>query len=122
MANDNNFNFNFSKKDEPVNPTESKELTEASQSEAPINDAELTDNTSDDLENDTEADAGAVKKAVVTYVGNGIWRDAKGCSWARNDKPNTNIKATRSYDEADYEAREDLKFMVKYGEMRVSLV
>lgn len=123
--NDKKINFDFGKKTEEVvvNPAESEKLDDAKQTETPADSAELTDNASSDAEDTREiAKATGNKKAVVTYVGNGVWRDAKGNSWARVDRPGTDILATRSYAEAEYNEREDLKFMVKYGEMKITLV
>lgn len=109
----NNIKFDFGNK---ANSDELKELTEANVAETQADMPELTDNASNELENHNEANSKATenKKAVLTFIGNGEWKDSKGEAWTRG--------TTRSYLESEYEGREDLKFMVRYGEMKVSLV
>lgn len=131
------FDFGTSTQETPVNSAESKELNDGEATEAHTDGAELTDNTSDNSEDKAEASNEATKgeeagseatngeeagKAVVSYIGNGVWRDAKGKCWSRNERKGVDILSTRSYDKGEYEERDDLKFMVKYGEMKLSLV
>lgn len=121
------FDFGASTQEVPVNSAESKELNDGETIEAQTNGAELTDNTSDNSEDKAEASNEEAKdeeagKAVVSYIGNGVWRDAKGKCWSRNERKDVDILSTRSYDKGEYEERDDLKFMVKYGEMKLSLV
>lgn len=98
--------FNFDK---------SKELKTAKPAETPVDAKELIDNTSEGLENSHEIDkADEPTKAVVTYIGRGIWKDSKGVDWA-HDK-------VHSFEIEEFEAREDLRFMIGYGAMKVSLV
>lgn len=109
--------------EEKVESAELTESTDATEAEAPTSDTELTDNASDGKENHNEADAQTDgDKAVVTYVGNGVWRDSEGKGWARTENRGAGILATRSYSKAEYDKREDLNFMVKYGEMKLTLV
>ena len=117
----NNIKFDFGNK---ADSNELKELTEANVAETQADMPELTDNTSNELENHNEVDSKATenKKAVLTFIGNGEWKDSKGEMWSRNERPSAEVLATRSYLESEYEGREDLKFMVRYGEMKVSLV
>lgn len=104
--------FNFNK---PSDSVESKELKTANPIETPTEVTELTDNTSDGLGNNHEIDkADEPTKAVVIYVGCSKWKDSKGKDWSNGE--------TESFDIKEYEEREDLKFMVRYGEMKVSLV
>ena len=110
--------FDFNKK--TTNSTESKKSTNNKQTKAQASTTELTNNTSENSTNIKETTKG--KKAVVMYVGNGTWRDSKGEHWSRTEKPNVRILSTRSYDMSEYDNRDDLKFMVKYGEMKLSLV
>ena len=124
---DNGIKFDFDKnkdaEEKNLESTETKESTDATEAEAPTNDAELTDNALDGEENDTETDAQTDgDKAVVTYIGNGVWRDSEGKGWARTENRGAGILATRSYSKAEYDKREDLNFMVRYGEMKLTLV
>lgn len=123
--NEKNIKFDFGTKaqEETVESVESKELSDVEAVETPADLAELTDSTSETAENNAETTEEAdAEKAVVSYIGNGVWRDAKGKHWSRNERKDANILSTRSYNKSEYDEREDLKFMVKYGEMKVSLV
>ena len=110
------------------NSTKSKELKTAEQAEVKTESTELIDNTSEKAEaiSETEPNAHAEKseaggKAVVTYIGKGIWRDANKELWASNNKSDT-IVSERQYTIDEYERREDIKFMVGYGAMKVTYV
>lgn len=121
------FNFNQNKKEEvkeaTVNPSEIKESTDIENTEAPADAPELIDNASDNAENASKIDkAPNGEKVVLTYLGGGVYRDSKGECWSRTDNEHANILSTRAYAVDEYEAREDLKFMVQYGEMKKSLV
>ena len=123
MSKETKFNFGAKAQEATVESAELKELTEAKVEETPADVSELIDNTSETAEDNKETDKEATsEKAVVSYIGNGVWRDAKGKCWSKVDRANADILSTRSYGKAEYEKREDLKFMVKYGEMKVSLV
>ena len=113
----------------------SNELNGTEQAETGQASVELTDNTSETAEDTekTEAEAteekteeaatsAASKKVLVEYCGNGVWKDAKGKCWSRIEKPAVDILASRSFEQNDYDRRDDLKFMVKYGEMKIRLV
>lgn len=112
--------FNFD------NSTKSTKSNSKSKTETRKNTVELTDNVSENLENtqkteDVKPAYVGSRKAILVYIGNGVWKDSIGDHWSRTDKPNARILSTRSYDEEEYNKRDDLKFMVKYGEMRMSL-
>ena len=66
----------------------------------------------------------AINKAkyVVEYIAGGIWKDAKGEYWANKNIVGTNIANTRAYIEAEYDSRDDLRFMVQYGSMKATKV
>lgn len=53
-------------------------------------------------------------KHVVTYIGNSEFIDATGHKWHNNDE--------HTYDDNEYTNRKDLHFMVKYGEMKHTVV
>ena len=57
---------------------------------------------------------------VVDYIGNGVWIDSENQKWANKDVPGTNIKCQRKYSVDEYDKRDDIKFMVSYGEMRLT--
>lgn len=51
-----------------------------------------------------------VKKHVITYIGSSEYKDSTGHKWHKGNE--------KTYDEAEYVKRNDLHFMVKYGEMK----
>lgn len=71
--------------------------------------------------NETKTNTKSGKKAVVTYVGGGIWQDSDGKYWSREPKGAT-IKNERQYTEEEYNNHKDIQFMVEYGEMKVTFV
>lgn len=107
----------------------SNELNETEQAETGQASAELTDNTSETVEDtsetkgetphEEESKAGTV--VVVTYVGGGIWKDEAGKFWSAKNMTN-NILSERQYSKEEYNKREDIKFMVGYGAMKISVV
>ena len=117
-------------KKDMVNSTEIKKSNDVNHIEAGKQSAELIDNTSEGTEdiNKTEEkkqtkaeDKEATGKVVVTYVGGGVWKDSKGELWASHDKASS-IKSERQYTASEYEERNDIKFMVQYGSMKVTHV
>ena len=109
------------------NSAEINELKANEQAEANGEPAELIDNalkaTEDTNEIDKEAEDGKGEepkpsgKIVVRYIGGGIWKDSKGDLWASENK-SVNILSERQYDADEFENREDIKFMLKYGAMK----
>ena len=107
----------------------SNELNEIEQAETGQASAELTDNASETVEDtsetkgetphEEESKAGTV--VVVTYVGGGIWKDEAGKLWSAKNMTN-NILSERQYSKEEYDKREDIKFMVGYGAMKISIV
>lgn len=107
----------------------SNELNETEQAETGQTSAELTDNTSETAEDtretkgetphEEESKTGTV--VVVTYVGGGIWKDEAGKLWSAKNMTN-NILSERQYSKEEYDKREDIKFMVGYGAMKISIV
>lgn len=59
---------------------------------------------------------------VVDYIGNGVWIDSENQKWANKDISGTNIKCQRKYSADEYDKRDDIKFMVSYGEMKLTTV
>lgn len=107
----------------------SNELNGNEQAETGQASAELTDNTSETAEDtsetkvetphEEESKAGTV--VVVIYVGGGIWKDEAGKLWSAKNMTN-NILSERQYSKEEYDKREDIKFMVGYGAMKISVV
>lgn len=107
----------------------SNELNETEQAETGQASAELTDNTSETAEDTRETkeetpheeESKASTVVVVTYVGSGIWKDEAGKLWSTKNVTN-NILSERQYSKEEYDKREDIKFMVGYGAMKISVV
>lgn len=91
----------------------------------PINAGQASDksigNQSETEKDTNELTAPTDKTAVVRYVGASIWKDEKGNFWSKEDQGES-ILAERQMPTDEYEKRDDLKFMVGYGEMKVSFV
>ena len=121
-------NMNKVKKD-TGNSVEIEKSEAIKQAEINKESVELTDNTSEQTKDIKETDKqtkepktkDTTTKVVVKYVGGGIWRDSKGNLWASEDK-SANILSERQFTMAEYEEREDIKFMVKYGSMKETYV
>lgn len=109
------------------NSTESEELKQVAQAETPTELVKSIDNATESQKNidETEAKTETSKTeetmAVISYIGNGVWKDSNGALWANTDKT-PNIVRERKYGIDEYNEREDLKFMVGYGAMRVTFV
>lgn len=104
---------------------ESDELKDVKGAETPNESSELIDNISEKSENASETaeeqkqeePADNQGKVVVLYVGGGVWKDSCGKLWANTNRTD-NILCERHYSREEYETRDDIKFMVEYGEMR----
>lgn len=103
------------------NSTELKESEHIEQAETPIKPVELMNNATEGHEDNDEIDKEEPTKAVVRYVGSGIWKDSNKELWSNEHKTST-IMAERTYSIDEYEGREDIKFMVGYGAMQVTFV
>jgi hypothetical protein len=114
-------------KKDTVNSAEIKKSEAVAQAEPNNKSAKLIDNAPEKAEDINKTDKQATKekgnkgKVVVIYIGNGIWKDSEGELWAP-DKKTANIINERQYTADEYEVREDLKFMVKYGSMKATHV
>lgn len=119
----------MSKLKKPVdNSTKLEEFEHTKQTETPTEPVKLVDNTTeepkdiDEITQKTEEKAEDEKTiAVVCYIGSGSWKDSNGEMWANTNK-SKNILSERKYTIDEYEGREDLKFMVGYGSMKVIFV
>lgn len=105
------------------NLTESEELKADEQPKAQAESVELINNATEGQKDINETDTATEQKAetgvaVVCYIGSGVWKDSKKCLWA-NENKTKNILSERKYPIDEYEERDDLKFMVKYGAMKV---
>lgn len=106
---------------------QNKPSSDVKKVDTPIKSDELINNTEENKEDTNEiaqekADTqNATEMVVVTYVGNSIYKDEHKELWANVDK-SENILSTRQYTAEEYNKREDLKFMVGYGEMKATNV
>ena len=109
------------------NASQVEELKKAEQTEAPAELSESTDNASEEAKNtsetkeQTKSNKAKAGKVVVTYIGSGIWKDSANKLWASTNKTG-NILCERQYTAEEYDAREDIKFMVSYGSMKATHV
>ena len=116
-------------KKDTINSAEIKKSSDVDHIEAGKQSVESIDNTSEEpkdinetkKEPTTEAEDKATGKVVVTYVGGGVWKDSEGKLWASQDKA-ASIKSERQYTAEEYEKRNDIKFMVQYGSVKVTYV
>ena len=70
------------------------------------------EDTSKDIQKSAEEQAPKTKH-VVTYIGSSEFTDSVGHKWHKNDE--------KTYDD-EYAKRNDLHFMVDYGEMKHTVV
>ena len=61
-----------------------------------------------------EGNTETAKKHVIVYIGSSEFIDSTGHKWHKNDE--------KTYGEDEYNTRKDLHFMVKYGEMKHTVV
>lgn len=118
---------NITKPDEKA--TANQPIQQAKPSEQPNASAELTGNATEGQKDtnetaqkpDEKATVKSGKTVIVEYVGESIWKDSEKKLWAKTDN-GAGIKPQRQYSAEEYEKREDLKFMVGYGEMKATFV
>ena len=72
---------------------------------------EVEDTSKDMLES---AEEQAQSKHVITYIGSSEFIDSTGHKWHKHDE--------KTYDDNEYNSRSDLHFMIKYGEMKHTVV
>lgn len=85
---------------------------------APADQSEIkgeVENTSKDMQRSIEEQAPkAQNKHVITYIGGSEYTDSKGHKWHKHDE--------MTYNDDEYITRNDLHFMVNYGEMKHTVV
>lgn len=109
--------------------TANQKIEQSKSNEQPIASAESTDNanagqkdTNETASKDEQKETAKSGKAVIVeYVGSSIWKDSEGKLWSKSDN-GAGIKPQRQYSADEFEKREDLKFMVGYGEMKATHV
>lgn len=115
-----------------VNSTKIEELkteepikTEETVTEEPINTQETAEDTNEvkaeEAKTETEEpieEQDLEGKVIVQYVGNGVWQDSTGQYWARQKEGS--IISEKVFSNEDYDKAEDVKFMVGYGEMKLT--
>ena len=86
--------------------------------DAPASQPEIeneAENTSKDtVELPVEQETKATVKHVVVYLGSSVYTDGTGHKWTKNTE--------HTYSDEEYAGRVDLHFMVKYGEMKHTIV
>lgn len=55
-------------------------------------------------------------KHMVTFVGQGIWIDGHGNAWCKTERDN--MITTKTFTDDEFNSREDIVFMVRYGAMK----
>lgn len=106
-------------KDESENPNENEQKADEETKADEVITNEVVVNTEDtDI---VDVAGSGIEKAVVRYIGTGIWKDENGLLWSKNDDGNV-IKSERIIAKHDYDERKDIKFMVGYGAMAVTFV
>ena len=118
---------NITKPDEKA--TANQPIQQAKSNEQPNASTELTGNTTEEQKGtnetaqkpDEKATATAGKAVIVEYVGGSIWQDSEKKLWSKTGN-DAGIKPQRQYSAEEYEKRDDLKFMVGYGEMKATFV
>lgn len=109
-----------------VNPTETAKSDDVkateTQSDALNGSANASEQSENTQETEAEPQASGTTKHVVTYIGGGNWIDEKGKKWSKQAVVGTDIESAREYTDAEYQVREDLKFMVGYGAMTLVTV
>lgn len=101
-----------------MNTIKIEDMNKANAVNAPANQPEIkaeAENTSKDtVESTQEQTAKPAVKHIVVYIGNSTHTDSTGHKWHKNSEC--------TYSDEEYEARTDLHFMVKYGEMKHTAV
>lgn len=118
---------NITKADEKA--TANQPIQQAKTEKQPNASAESINNTNagqkDTNETAQKADEKATtttgKAVIVEYVGGSIWQDSEKKLWSKTGN-GAGIKPQRQYSAEEYEKRDDLKFMVGYGEMKATFV
>ena len=109
--------------------TANQKIEQAKSNEQPIASAESTDNAMEGQKDTNETaqkpDEKATEKkgkaVIVEYVGGSVWQDSEKKLWSKSDN-GAGIKQQRQYSVEEYEKRDDLEFMVGYGEMKATFV
>lgn len=85
---------------------------------APANQPEIKNEVEDtlkDTQKPTEEQTPKEQsKHVITYIGSSEYTDSKGHKWYKHNE--------MTYNDDEYATRKDLHFMVKYGEMKHTVV
>ena len=112
---------NIIKPDEKA--TANQTIQQAKSNEQPNASTELTGNATEGQKDTNETAQKPDEKATATAgkaVGS-IWQDSEKKLWSKTGN-GAGIKPQRQYSAEEYEKRDDLKFMVGYGEMKATFV
>lgn len=93
-----------------INNMKKADATKASTNQSEIKE-EVKDTSKDTSKPCAEAEEKPTQsKHIVTYIGSSEFTDSTGYKWYKNDE--------QTYNDDEYAKRNDLHFMVKYGEMK----
>lgn len=93
-----------------------------------VSDTEEKQENNTETKDDADSDEAEAKDDettglhIIDYIGNGIWVDSENEKWSRDNVPGTNILSQRKYTDDEYKDRRDIKFMVRYGAMKETIV
>ena len=88
-------------------------------SEEPEKPSETEPGHESEEQQEPEQDKVQAAGVLVKYIGASIWRDEEGKYWA-SEKKSDNILTERQFTAEEYDRRDDIKFMVQYGEMKAT--
>lgn len=104
-----------------INKLQDEKPTKAQQdtSNEQVNTEKESEDTQENKEDNKEQ---KTTKHIVEYIGNGIWIDGKGQHWANHNVERTNIVSSQEFYDDEFNSREDIIFMIKYGAMKLRTV
>ena len=104
------------------NSTKSNKSDDKKQTKPQQNKQNGSVNTEKKEQNNEKSNQQEQPKEETQTKSNGVWIDSENQKWANKDVPGTNIKCQRKYSADEYDKRDDIKFMVSYGEMKLTTV
>lgn len=63
-----------------------------------------------------EAPKASGKRHSVIYLAGGIWKDATGMFWCRDER--TNCVTSNTFSDEEFASRPDIQYMISYGAMK----
>ena len=114
--------FNFQNKKDELNKSNELKTQQQVDAQADVSNKSADVSETAETNKKTNKESKQQKNAgnvVVSYVGRGVWVDSDHKCWSRNVNEGANILSSRTYSKEEYELRDDIKFMVNYGEMSI---